>query len=68
VIIEWLIFMDEDKNAEEMIRRAVEEWGEEQAKVMRTELEMVEGAICKVENFSIGIENEPSRGLRGDDL
>jgi hypothetical protein len=68
VIIEWLIFMDEDKNAEEMIRRAVEEWGEEQAKVLRTELEMVEGAMCKVENFSIGIENEPSRGLRGDDL
>ena len=60
--------MDEDKNSEEMIRRAVEEWGEEQAKVMRTELEMVEEAMCKVENFSIGVENEPSRGLREDDL
>ena len=59
--------MDGDKS-EEMIRRAVEEWGEEQAKVMRKELEMVEEAIRKVENFNIGIENEPSRGLREDDL
>ena len=35
---------------------------------MRKELEMVEEAIRKVENFNIGIENEPSRGLREDDL
>jgi hypothetical protein len=53
---------------EELVRdffeRAVEMWGEEEALLLRSDLERIAQAVWEVENFEPGVEEEPYNPLR----
>jgi hypothetical protein len=44
--------------------RAKERWGEEEARALKPTLDRIDEAVCKVERFELGIEEEPSNPPR----
>jgi hypothetical protein len=43
----------------DFFERAVEMWGEEEALLLRSDLERIAQAVWEVENFEPGVEEEP---------
>ena len=49
----------------DFFERAVEMWGEEEALLLRSDLERIAQAVWEVENFEPGVEEEPYNPPRG---
>ncbi len=50
---------------ESFLERAREMWGEEKAQLLGPALERIARAVWEVENFELGVEEEPYNPLRG---
>jgi hypothetical protein len=51
----------------DFFERAVEMWGEEEALLLRSDLERIAQAVWEVENFEASVEEEPYNPPRGDE-
>ena len=50
---------------ESFLERAREMWGEEEALLLRSDLERIAWTVWEVENFEPGVEEEPYNPPRG---